>query len=129
MTQVIGKVGLSKGRVGYFDELTRIHLTISKPEASVLAGMNTANLKRAIRSGILRLVTGSLELEQNMAVKNIHVQEVTKAAKTVVEEKVVTIDEALANANVEEGRTVEPKKIDAANESKITRRKRKTIKQ
>ncbi|MFA1740416.1 hypothetical protein [Lysinibacillus fusiformis] len=129
MTQVIGKVGLSKGRVGYFDELTRIHLTISKPEASVLAGMNTANLKRAIRSGILRLVTGSLELEQNKVVKNIHVQEVTKAAKTVVEEKVVTIDEALANANVEEGRTVELKKIDAANETKITRRKRKTIKQ
>ncbi|WP_025115892.1 hypothetical protein [Lysinibacillus fusiformis] len=129
MTQVIGKVGLSKGRVGYFDELTRIHLTISKPEAFVLVGMNTANLKRAIRSGILRLVTGSLELEQNKVVKNIHVQEVTKAAKTVVEERVVTIDEALVNVNVEEGSTVEPKKKDAANETKTTRRKRKTIKQ
>ncbi|MGG2085382.1 hypothetical protein [Lysinibacillus pakistanensis] len=129
MSQVIGKVGLSKGRVGYFDELTRIHLTISKPEASVLAGMNTANLKRAIRTGILRLVSGSLELEQNKVVKNIHVQEVTKASKTVVEERVITIDEALVNGNLEEGMNVESKKKGVANEAKTTRRKRKTNKQ
>lgn len=112
MSQVIGRVRLSKGRVGYFDELTRIHLTISKPEASVIAGMNTANLKRAVRGGVLRLVAGSLELEQNKVVKDIHAKEETKAAPEAVVETVV-VEEAPVEAAKEE-----PKGEPAAEEAK-----------
>lgn len=101
MSQVIGRVRLSKGRVGYFDELTRIHLTISRPEAPVYAGMNTANLKRAVRGGVLRLVAGSLELEQTKVVKDIHTTEATKAAIEKVEEVVVPVAPAKEEAKAE----------------------------
>lgn len=125
MSQVIGRVRLSKGRVGYFDELTRIHLTISKPEAPVFAGMNTANLKRAVRGGVLRLVAGSLELEQNKVVKDIHAKEETKAAPEAVVETVVVEEKAPAKEEpkaepVKEEKAEEPKVEEAVEEVKET---------
>lgn len=61
--KVLGKIRLAPGEVGFYDELTRIHLTIANPERHVLAGMNTTNIKRAVRSGRLLLASGSLDLE------------------------------------------------------------------
>lgn len=80
MVNVIGVVRLAKGRVGYFDELTRIHLTISSPERPIYAGMNTANIKRAVHSGVLRLISGSLELEVDQIKKDMH-KEAPKAVE------------------------------------------------
>jgi hypothetical protein len=59
---VIGIVRLAPGQVGYFDDLTRIHLTIASPEKPVVSGMNTNNLKRAVKSGRILLVNGSLDV-------------------------------------------------------------------
>lgn len=109
MSNVIGRVRLSKGRVGYFDELTRIHLTISRPEAPVYAGMNTANLKRAVRGGVLRLVAGSLELEQAKVVKDVHTTEATKAATEKVEEVVTPVAPAKEEVQAEAKKEAEAK--------------------
>lgn len=66
MKNIIAYVRLAPGQVGFYDELTRIHLTISNPQAAILAGMNTTNIKRSVRSGRLILVSGSLEPEAKL---------------------------------------------------------------
>lgn len=57
--KVIAIVRLNPGQGAYYDELTRIHLTVRSPQANVYAGMNTEGLKRSVKSGRLRLVQGS----------------------------------------------------------------------
>lgn len=58
--KVIAKVKLNPGQGGYFDPITRIHLTYGNPEGEVYAGMNTEGLKAAVRNKRISLVTGSL---------------------------------------------------------------------
>lgn len=57
---VIATIKLAPGRVGFFDPLSRIHLTITNPTAHVHSGTNCAALRRNVRNGVLRLVDGSL---------------------------------------------------------------------
>ena len=59
----IAVVQLSPGEVGYYDELSRIHLTIGHPAEAVEAGTNCTQLHRSVKSGRLRLVSGSLGAE------------------------------------------------------------------
>lgn len=63
MREVIGIVRLAPGEVGYFDDLTRIHLTIANPQHPIYAGMNTTNIKRSVRVGRLVLVSGTLSVD------------------------------------------------------------------
>ena len=57
---IIGIIRLAKGQVGYYDEKTNIHLTLSNPVAQVYDIMNTENLKKSIRYKTIELVSGSL---------------------------------------------------------------------
>ncbi len=56
----IATVKLAPGQGNFFDELTRIHLTMGNPNGAVYAGMNVSNIRKAIRSGRLVIVNGSL---------------------------------------------------------------------
>lgn len=56
----IAVIRLSPGQVGYYDELSRIHLTIGNPERAIYAGTNCAQLRKSVKSGRLRLISGSL---------------------------------------------------------------------
>ena len=56
-------IKLARGQVGYYDELSRIHLTIGNPTATVYTGTNVAQIRRSISSGRLILVSGSLGKE------------------------------------------------------------------
>lgn len=58
--EVIAVVRLSRGEVGYYDELSRIHLTISSPQRDILAGTNCTKLRKSVKSGRLKLLSGSL---------------------------------------------------------------------
>ena len=60
MRKVIARVKLNPGQGGYFDPITRIHLTHGDPERDVYAGMNTEGLKAAVRNKRISLVSGSL---------------------------------------------------------------------
>lgn len=64
--EAIAKVKLSPGEVGFFDELTRIHLTIANPEAVVYKDMNTENIKVSVASGRLILTGGTLTPEDEV---------------------------------------------------------------
>lgn len=60
MSKVIATIRLAPGRVGFFDPLSRIHLTLGRPEAQVFSGTNCASLRRNVKAGVIRLVEGTL---------------------------------------------------------------------
>ena len=58
--EIIAEIRLAPGEVGYYDDYSRIYLNTSRPTAKIYAGTNTTQIRRSIRSGRLRLVSGSL---------------------------------------------------------------------
>lgn len=60
MKQPIARIRLNPGQGGFFDPVTRIHLTHGDPVKDIYAGMNTEGLKAAIRSKRISLISGSL---------------------------------------------------------------------
>ena len=64
MSEVIATVRLAPGQVGYYDELSRIHLTIGMPEKAIYAGTNVTQLRRSVKSGRLILVNGTFGEEK-----------------------------------------------------------------
>ena len=60
MKQVIARIKLNPGQGGFFDPITRIHLTHGDPVRDVYAGMNTEGLKAAVRNKRISLISGSL---------------------------------------------------------------------
>ena len=57
---IIATIRLCQGRVGFYDELSRIHLSIGAPTAHVYSGTNCARLRRAVRDGVITLIDGTL---------------------------------------------------------------------
>ena len=66
---VIARIKLTAGQIGYFDDLTQIYLTRQNPVADVLAGMNCTTLVNAVRAGKICVIEGSIT--QNSRVKHI----------------------------------------------------------
>lgn len=58
--KVIAQVKLNPGKGGYFDPISRIHLTHGNPFADVYAGTNTTGLKQAVYNKRISLISGSL---------------------------------------------------------------------
>lgn len=85
MNKPMAIIRLSRGEVGFYDPLTRIHLNISNPQAVITPGMNVKNIKRSIRSGRLTLVSGSLELET--VTKDVPVQKQSEPKKAPAKKK------------------------------------------
>src|SRR5690606_7590404 len=86
--ELLGTIRLAPGEVGYFDELTRIHLTIARPTAHIYAGMNTTNIKKSVRSGGLLLVSGTLEPKADVDEAKIETKATKKAEEKVAKAKV-----------------------------------------
>lgn len=57
---IIAEIELCPGEVGYYDDYSRIRLSVYNRRAVVYAGTNCTQIKRSIKSGRLRLITGSL---------------------------------------------------------------------
>lgn len=56
----IAKIKLAPGKVGFYDHLSNIHLTLGSPTAYVPSGTNCAALRRNLRAGLIELLEGSL---------------------------------------------------------------------
>lgn len=114
MSNVIARVRLAMGRVGFYDPLSNVHLTVSRPEADIIAGTNVTGIKRAVHNKTLRLVFGSLEVEApkgKVVDKTVHAKAEEKVeAKPKVEVKAEPVvapveevkTEPVAEAKVEE---------------------------
>lgn len=104
MTKVIGVVKLAPGVVGFYDEISKIHLTISKPKAEVFDYMNTSKLVKAVRNKTLVLVTGSLNAtmvvnEEKPVVKEKKVQSLAKEKEQKIEQEIDKIQPTLEEKN------------------------------
>lgn len=64
MTEIMATVKLARGQIAFFDDLTRIHLTVSHNIAPVYAGMNTSRLRTALTSGRIELASGTLSSDE-----------------------------------------------------------------
>lgn len=56
----IAEIALMPGQGGYWDPLSRIHLTAGNPHTIVYGGTNCAQLRRSVKAGRIRLVWGTL---------------------------------------------------------------------
>ena len=95
MRAPIAKIRINAGNPGWYDPLTNIHLTITRPEAYVYEGSNTTNIKRSVSHGLVHILEGSLKEEKatrEVETKKEAVKEVREVAPQVEEktEEVVT---------------------------------------
>ena len=125
MSNVKAIIKLATGNVGFYDNLTRIHLTIASPIAKVLKGMNTTNLENGVRCKTIEVIEGSLYDAIDVPEEEIKpvppVEEPPKKEESTEEEPVV-------KEEVEESVTEEPKKEEEVTEPKKTTRKRSSKK-
>ncbi len=127
MREVIATIKLAAGRVGFYDELSRIHLTLGAPTAHVYSGTNCARLRRAVRDGVIRLVDGTLGGEIP-PFKIVKVGDKLKLASNIQEEikpvfkEAVKLEEAVApveNVKVEDGGDVKDAKPEEIKTEKV----------
>lgn len=103
MREIIAKIKLMPGQVGFFDPLTNIHLTITSPVGYIYHGMNTSGIKRSVNSKRIEVIEGSLDPEKiQKQMNNIPVEK-----KIESEVKVESIPEPVIE---KEETPVEPKK-------------------
>lgn len=66
---IIARIRLNAGQIGYFDDLTQLYLSHQNPTADVLAGMNCTTLVSAVKAGKISVIEGSIT--QNSRVKKL----------------------------------------------------------
>lgn len=124
----IAVIRLSKGQVGYYDELSRIHLTLNKPEAIIYAGTNCTQLRRSIKSGRLKLISGSLGKE-DIPKKLKKVSTFTKGSiikKSEPKSELVTAEKSVEPIKTE-SKVIETTNIESKKNTKTTTRTKKMI--
>ena len=137
--QPIAKIRLASGEVGYYDDYSRIYLSVASPEAYIYPGTNLFQIKRSIKSGRLRLIEGSLSepvVEKPVVTSGISTPKApevavevkaevaSEEAVPVVKEDVPAEAETPEEVKVEEVSAPE-EEIAPETEAKPTRRKRK----
>lgn len=89
MANVIAEIRLAPGEVGYYDDYSRIYLNSARPTAKIYAGTNTTQIRKSIRSGRLRLISGSLNATPAKAEPKPVKLEVKEETTPAVEEPAV----------------------------------------
>ena len=126
MRAPIAKIRISAGNPGWYDSLTGIHLTITKPEAFVYEGQNVSNIKTGVAYKLIYVVEGELDgpAKEIPTVKE-SVREVIKqpVAKTV--EKIEVVEEVKKPAEETTEKVVEEKTEVVEEKKKTTKRSTK----
>lgn len=141
----IATIKLAPGEAGYYDEYSRIYLSSTRPDAVIYSGTNCTQIKRSIKSGRLRLVSGGFDkpvtesvIEQQSPVtteeaKETPVQEEVKAEEEVtpvVEEQAPEVKEEIEIPVQEvENKTEEAPVVEEVKEAPVKKSRRKNRKQ
>lgn len=131
MNNVKAIIKLATGNVGFYDNLTRIHLTIASPIAKVLKGMNTTNLENGVRCKTIEVIEGSLYDAIDVPeeeVKPVPPVEEPPKKEELPEKEESTEEEPVVKEEVEESVTEQPEKEEEATEPKKATRKRSSKK-
>ena len=105
MRRPIARIKINAGNPGWYDPLTNIHLTITRPEAIVYEGANTTNIKKGIAYKLVSVVDGDLDV--NSASIEPKKVEVEKTVREVVSQPKHTEDVEVQIPVVEEEKVEE----------------------
>lgn len=93
MRAPIAKIRISAGNPGWYDPLTNIHLTITRPEAFVYEGQNVTNIKNAVAFKLVSVIEGELEAKLVEAETAPVVKEEVKVEEVIEEVREVVTEE------------------------------------
>lgn len=100
MRAPIAKIKISAGNPGWYDPLTNIHLTITRPSAFVYEGQNVSNVKKAVAHKLVYVVEGDLDVVAKEQPVAEPVREVIKkSTKTEKAEKIEKVEEVKVEEN------------------------------
>ena len=125
MSRVIATIRLAMGRVAYYDELTRIHLTIDNPIQEIYEGMNLTNIRKGVKNKSLTLLSGSLDVKNEDNKNNFIPVDNIKSAINKEEKKVKEVKE---NKDTEEEKPKEVIVEEDKNQEPIVEEKVEEIK-
>lgn len=128
MNKVKAIIKLADGNVGFYDNLTQIHLTILSPLGRVYEGMNTTNLQRGVVCNTIEVLEGSLtsDIVEEEPMVSVPMEELTPAEK--VEEKVPEVVEPEKKEEDTTEEVTEEKAEEKAEESEEEVKETKTRK-
>ena len=128
MRAPIAKIRISAGNPGWYDPLTNIHLTITRPDAFVYEGQNVTNIKTAVSFKLVHVVEGELEpIKESPITTTEKVEEevrevITEAEEVEVKEKSQTPAEEIEKEEVVE-EVVEKKAAKKTTAKKTAKKK------
>lgn len=122
---IIAQVKLASGEVGYYDDYSRLYLTISNPIGVIYSGMNLTQIKHSVKSGRLKLISGSLygeatkpvKVETSVKTEPVKPVEEPKKEESVVEEVKPTEEVVEPTPVVEEEVSVTPEVTEKVTEN------------
>lgn len=124
MRAPIAKIRISAGNPGWYDPLTNIHLTITRPDAFVYEGQNVTNIKTAVSFKLVHVIEGELEpIKESPVTTTEKVEEEVREVITEAE-KVEVKEESQAPAEEIEKEEVVEKKAAKKTTAKKTAKKK-----
>lgn len=107
--EIIATVKLAPGNIGWYDELTGIHITLTRPTAYVYSGSNTTNLINGLKLGKITIQSGSLIISDSITIKQQSIVTKPISLEPTPDEQ-ITIDLIDDNNTTEEKETKEKPK-------------------
>ena len=102
MRAPIAKIRISAGNPGWYDPLTNIHLTITRPDAFVYEGQNVTNIKTAVSFKLVHVIEGELEpIKESPITTTEKVEEKEEVREVITEVEEIEVKEE-SQAPVEE---------------------------
>lgn len=94
MRAPIAKIRISAGNPGWYDPLTNIHLTITRPDAFVYEGQNVTNIKTAVSFKLVHVIEGELEpIKESPITATEKVEEKKKVREVIAKVEEIEIKE------------------------------------
>lgn len=132
MRAPIAKIRISAGNPGWYDPLTNIHLTITRPDAFVYEGQNVTNIKTAVSFKLVHVIEGELEpIKESPIITTDKVEEEVGEVITEVEEtedkeesQVPAEEEIIEEESVEKVEEIEKEEVVEKKAAKKTTAKK-----
>ena len=108
MRAPIAKIRISAGNPGWYDPLTNIHLTITRPDAFVYEGQNVTNIKTAVSFKLVHVIEGELEpIKESPITTTEKVEEEVREVITEAEEVEIKEESQAPAEEIEKEEVVE----------------------
>lgn len=124
MRAPIAKIRISAGNPGWYDPLTNIHLTITRPDAFVYEGQNVTNIKTAVSFKLVHVIEGELEpIKESPVTTTEKVEEEVREVITEAEEVEVKEESQAPAEEIEKEEVVEKKAAKKTTAKKTAKKK------